>query len=88
MNAAAPSSAATITVEYFAVFRAQAKRASEDLPFDGASPAAIYEALRTRYGFALDRSSVHVAINDAYASWDAALTPGDHLVFIPPVSGG
>ena len=88
MNVSASPPPDTITVEYFAVFRAQAKRASEDLPFDGTSPAAIYDALRARHGFAWDRASVHVALNEPNASWDAALTPGDRLVFIPPVSGG
>lgn len=78
----------TITVEYFAVFRAQAKRSAEDLPFDGASLADVYERVRGRHGFALDRASVHVAVNDAYAPWDRALAPGDRVVFIPPVSGG
>jgi molybdopterin-guanine dinucleotide biosynthesis protein A len=77
-----------VTVEYFAVFRAQAKRSSEELPFDGSSPAEVYERLRARHGFVLERASVHVAVNDAYASWDSALKPGDRLVFIPPVAGG
>lgn len=87
-SSSSPSSPATLTIEYFAVFRAQAKRASEEIPHDGSSPADIYETLRARHGFALSRDSVHVAINDAYASWDATLHPGDRLVFIPPVSGG
>ncbi len=82
------SGGATVTVEYFAIFRAQAKRSSEEIPLDGASLADLYERMRVRYGFALTRESVHVAINDAYASWDAVLRPGDRLVFIPPVSGG
>jgi len=77
-----------ITIEYFAVFRAQAKRASEDVPFDGSSLTEIFESARIRHGFALSRDSVHVAVNDAYASWDAVLNPGDRVVFIPPVSGG
>ncbi len=88
VTTSATKAPATITVEYFAVFRAQARRASEEIPHDGASPAAIYDTLRARYGFALERSSVHVAINDAYAAWEATLNPGDRLVFIPPVSGG
>jgi molybdopterin-guanine dinucleotide biosynthesis protein A len=76
------------TVEYFAVFRAQAKRASEEVSLDGSSLADLYERLRDRHGFALERASVLVAINDAYASWDAMPRPGDRLAFIPPVSGG
>jgi molybdopterin converting factor subunit 1 len=81
-------SSTSLTIEYFAVFRAQAKRASEEIPFEGSSLADLYEALRTRHGFALARDSVHVAVNDAYTSWDAVLQPGDRVVFIPPVSGG
>jgi molybdopterin-guanine dinucleotide biosynthesis protein A len=78
----------SVTVEYFAVFRERAKRASEEIALDGATLAEVYERLRARHGFALERASVHVAVNDAYASWDAALKPGDRLVFIPPVAGG
>lgn len=77
-----------ITIEYFAVFRAQAKCASEEIAFDGASLVELYERAKVRHGFALTRDSVHVAVNDAYASWDTVLNPGDRVVFIPPVSGG
>lgn len=82
------SGAATVTVEYFAIFRAQARRTSEEVFLDGSTLADLYERMRVRHGFALTRDSVHVAINDVYASWDAVLQPGDRLVFIPPVSGG
>jgi molybdopterin converting factor small subunit len=82
------ATAPKVTVEYFAVFRAQAKRSSEEIPCDGASLADVYDRLTARHGFALSRDSVHVAINDAYSSWDAVLRPGDRLAFIPPVSGG
>lgn len=77
-----------ITVEYFALFRERAKRASEEIPLDGASLPELYERLRERHGFALGRASVHVAVNDAYATWETTLHPGDRLAFIPPVSGG
>jgi molybdopterin-guanine dinucleotide biosynthesis protein A len=82
------SGAPMVTVEYFAVFRAQAKRASEEIALDGASLPEVYARMRARHGFVLERDSIHVAINDVYASWDAVLQPGDRLVFIPPVSGG
>jgi molybdopterin-guanine dinucleotide biosynthesis protein A len=78
----------TVTVEYFAIFRALAKRPAEEWPLRESSLPRIYDALRARHGFPLGRDSVHVAINDAYASWDAVLAPGDRLAFIPPVSGG
>ena len=82
----------TITVEYFALFRSLAKKSEEliEFPADSGilSIPALYDSLRIRYAFPLEHASVHVAINDAYASWDRKLEPGDRVVFIPPVSGG
>ena len=82
----------TITIEYFALFRSLAKRTEEPLEFpeDSGIPAipALYESLRVRHGFPLERASVHVAVNDAYVPWDHVLLSGDRVVFIPPVSGG
>jgi molybdopterin converting factor subunit 1 len=82
----------TITVEYFALFRSLAKKNEESLEFpaeSGIPPVpALYETLRVRYGFPLERESVHVAVNDTYVSWEHPLQVGDRIVFIPPVSGG
>jgi sulfur-carrier protein len=33
-------------------------------------------------------SNIRVAINQEFASWDAALQAGDELAFLPPISGG
>ena len=33
-------------------------------------------------------SNIRVAINQQFASWDAALQAGDELAFLPPISGG
>ena len=82
----------TITVEYFALFRSIAKKTEESIDFKEVSHnnsiPALYDVLRARYGFPLERASVHVAVNDAYVPWDYVLQSGDRLVFIPPVSGG
>ena len=82
----------TLIVEYFALFRSLSKKSEERLEFsEGAglpTIPALYDALRDRYRFPLQRDSVHVAVNDAYASWDHVLRSGDRVVFIPPVSGG
>ena len=77
-----------IEVEYFAIFRALAKKNHETLTLEDATLPALYESLKARYGFPLERASVHVAINDAYAAWDAPVRAGDRVVFIPPVAGG
>lgn len=33
-------------------------------------------------------SGIRVAINQQFACWDAPLTAGDELAFMPPISGG
>ena len=33
-------------------------------------------------------SSLRVAINGAYAAWDASVSDGDEVAIIPPVAGG
>ena len=59
-----------------------------DLP-DGATVEDAAAAIGERYPrlFPLLRHS-RAAVNEEYARGDAALAGGDHLVFIPPVSGG
>jgi molybdopterin converting factor small subunit len=82
----------TILIEYFALFRALAKKTEESLEFPEDSGILsiplLYDSLRVRYGFPLEQTSVHVAVNDAYVPWDHLLQAGDRVVFIPPVSGG
>lgn len=57
------------------------------------SEGARVEDLFARYGrqfpeLAQFRPSVAAAINQHYAEWRAALSPGDEVAFLPPVSGG
>jgi molybdopterin converting factor subunit 1 len=62
--------------------------ATVDLPSD-ATPAECFTLLVERSpALARLRPSLLVAINEEYAGWDGALTDGDELAFIPPVSGG
>ena len=77
-----------IEVEYFAIFRALAKKNGEALTVKETPLPALYESLKARYGFPLEQASVHVAVNDSYAAWDTVLRAGDRVVFIPPVAGG
>ena len=56
---------------------------------DGATVQALLESLVDRYpdlGKALDQGMV--ALNHEYVSHDAALSDGDEVGLIPPVSGG
>ncbi len=78
----------TIHVQYYAVLREQAKRSEETVQTAAATPAALYDELRTRHGFALARAQLRVAVDGEFADWNAALADGARVVFIPPVAGG
>jgi molybdopterin converting factor subunit 1 len=77
-----------IQVQYFAILREQARRADESLDTGAGTAAELYEELKARHGFRLAREQLRVAVNGAFAPWDHVLTPGDRVVFIPPVAGG
>jgi molybdopterin synthase sulfur carrier subunit len=79
-----------VHVRLFASLREAAGRdhLDVDLP-EGATAEAAWERLVTEHpSLAARRGSLAVAVNRAYESFDAALSPGDEIVFIPPISGG
>ncbi|MFC7301670.1 molybdopterin converting factor subunit 1 [Cognatiluteimonas weifangensis] len=73
---------------YFASLRDAAGRAEETLDTQAADLRALYAALQARHGFALPAARLRVAVDGAFADWDAALREGSEIAFIPPVSGG
>ena len=77
-----------LTVQYFAILREQRGLNAEKLATAAASPAALYEELRTRHPFTLPADRVRAAVNDEFVASDAPLRDGDRVVFIPPVAGG
>lgn len=78
----------TITVQYFALLREQARRSEEQVATASATPGALYAELKVRHGFSLPERALKVAVNDEFAPWDHPLRDGDRVVFIPPVAGG
>jgi molybdopterin synthase sulfur carrier subunit len=77
----------SVTVLYFASLRDAAGVDSERVE-QPESLAGLYEALRARHGFALGREKLRVAVDGAFARWDAPVADGAEIAFIPPVSGG
>ena len=78
----------TIRVQYFAILREQAGRSEETLDTLAATPAELYDELRTRHPFQLEAAQLKVALNAEFSDWCAPLRHGDTVVFIPPVAGG
>ena len=77
-----------LKVQYYALFREQAGRSEETIETTSATPAALYRELQNRYPFKLAPEQLKVAVNTDFRDWDAKLTDGDVVVFIPPVAGG
>lgn len=82
------SASRTLQVQYFALLRDQAGRASETVSTTATTPSELYAELAARHGFTLAEGALKVAINTEFASWQQPLATGDSVVFIPPVAGG
>jgi MoaE-MoaD fusion protein len=79
-----------VRVLFFGRLKEIAGRAEDSVEM---SEGARVDDLFARYGnkfpeLARFRPSVAAAINQQYAEWNAVLTAGDEVAFLPPVSGG
>jgi len=79
-----------VRVRLFAALREAAGRDQVELEIQpGATPEDVWRRLVAEHpSLASRRSSLAAAVNRRYSPFDAALSPGDEVVFIPPVSGG
>jgi len=78
----------TVHIQYFAILREQRGCAHATLATPAATPAALYDEVRPRYGFSLPRDRVRAAVDETFVAWDTPLRDGHTVVFIPPVAGG
>ena len=78
----------SVRVQYFAILREQSGLREEQIDTIARNPGELYDELRARHGFTLDRSALRVAVNEEFGAWDQPLLSGDSIVFIPPVAGG
>lgn len=76
------------TLLYFASLRDAAGCAQESIASDASDPRALYTEAASRHGFKMPLERVRVAVNGEFAARDCALSDGDEIAFLPPVSGG
>ena len=77
-----------LTVLYFAHLRDQRGVDSERLSTTAPTARELYRELAQRHALTLPELSLVVAINETMVRWDAPLSDGDTVVFLPPISGG
>jgi len=82
--------AIAVRVRLFARLREQAGTDSETVEVEReATVADVYDALLHRHpNLESNRDAVRPALNEEFADWDAVVSQGDEVTFIPPVSGG
>ncbi len=82
----------TIRVRLFAAIRETLGRENVELTLaDGATPEDVWRELvkqDPRGDLSARRHNLAAAVNRKYTRFDAPLSDGDEVVFIPPVSGG
>ncbi|WP_156855716.1 molybdopterin converting factor subunit 1 [Oceanobacillus sp. AG] len=76
-----------IKVLLFAELQETTGRANLDIPVQNITVRQLKEKLKINYP-QLNLHDVMTAINEEYAKEDDAITSGDTVAFIPPVSGG
>ena len=78
----------TIHLTYYALLREERGVPKETLETAAVTAQELYGELKLKYHFRLSTDSLKVSINDAFTSWKTQIRTGDHVVFIPPISGG
>lgn len=77
----------SVRVRFFAHYRERAGRSARDLDLPPGSTVEDLLRALAREGTELP-GRASVAVNHAYAPRDHALSDGDEVALIPPVSGG
>ncbi len=77
-----------VSIEYYALLREERGETDEKVATEAETAKDLYDELKARHGFTLERELCMVIVNENYSDWDTSLGDGDNIVFIPPVSGG
>lgn len=79
---------ATYNIRWFGLLTERRGLAEETISSGAATPAQLYAELAQAHRIGVDQSGLRAAVNDAFVPWDHPLADGDHIAFLPPMSGG
>jgi molybdenum cofactor guanylyltransferase len=82
------ASGKNLRVRYFAAMKDAAGKPAEEIRSYARTAGDLYNELNQKYQFPLRHDLVRVAVNGSFQAADVILSPGDEIVFIPPVAGG
>lgn len=78
----------TVRIRYFARLKEEAGTSVETVETRAATVAELWTEVALRHRFTLTSDLIRAAQNDEFCSWEAPLTAGTEVVFMPPVAGG
>jgi molybdopterin converting factor small subunit len=79
---------ATYHIHYFGLLAERRGLAKETLSSPAATPAELYSDVARIHPLGLSTEHFKAAVNDEFVSWNHPLGNGDHVAFMPPMSGG
>ncbi len=77
-----------VLIQYYAILREEAGVPEEEIWTSATTVKELFDELRERHGFALDRERLKVVVDEEFREWSHEVSEGDTIVFIPPVAGG
>lgn len=75
-------------IRYFGLLADRRGTSAESIESTATTPAEIYQSLDTQYSLGLSPDHLRTAVNDEFVPWNHPLQNGDHIAFLPPMSGG
>lgn len=77
-----------IHIHYFAYLAEISGKSIETIEVQTTDAAQIFEQIKQKYDFKLNRANCSLSINAKFAPWTQSLSNEDHIVFMPPFAGG
>lgn len=78
----------TYRIQWFGILSERRGISEETIHHDAATPAELYRQLAETHRLGLAMTDMRAAVNDEFVPWDHPLKDGDHIAFLPPMSGG
>ncbi|MDP3851244.1 MAG: MoaD/ThiS family protein [Luteolibacter sp.] len=75
-------------IHYFGLLGERRGLAEESIASPEQTPAGLYAAINAEHRLGMEVSDFRVAVNDEFTPWEHPLHDGDHIAFLPPMSGG
>jgi len=80
--------AQSIHVHYVAMLKDRTGFSQETITTEAGDLTQLYGEISKRYNLPWPTRSLRPAINDQLSDWNDKLSEGDHVIFLPPPSGG